>query len=182
MIPLQMQVEHALARFTQAAGMMGWQWAWPLAESAHFVGLTLLFGTIAAWDLRLLGVARHVPVSAFHRPVPWALLGFLVNLATGSLFLVTFPDQYVYNPALQLKLLCLLLAGANVSVFYLTTFRQLRDLGPGVPPPPAALLAGGISLVLWIAIIVCGRMITVFRPVGCNLDEVAGFIATCIVR
>ncbi len=182
MIPLQMQVEQALGRFTQAAGMMEWRWAWPLAESAHFIGLTLLFGSIAAWDLRLLGVARDVPVAAFHRLVPWAMLGFLLNLATGGLFLVSFPDQYVYNPAFQLKLLCLMLAGANVAVFYVATFPRVRDLGPGVPPAPAARLAGGISLVLWIAIIVCGRMITVFRPVGCTLEEAAGFIATCIVR
>jgi hypothetical protein len=27
----------------------------------HFIGLTLLFGSIAAWDLRLLGVPQEVP-------------------------------------------------------------------------------------------------------------------------
>jgi hypothetical protein len=182
MIPLQVEIERVLAGFTQAVGMLEVWWAWPLAESAHFFGLTLLFGSIAAWDLRLLGVARHVPVAAFHRLVPCAVLGFVINLSTGSLFLMTFPDQYVYNSAFHLKLLCLLLAGVNVVVFYLATFRRVSALGPDVRLPLSARLAGAISLLLWVAIIVCGRMITVFRPVGCRLEEAAGFIATCIVR
>ena len=182
MIPLQVQIERLLGSFTQAAGMMRLQWAWPAAESAHFIGLTLLFGSIAAWDLRLIGLARHVPVAAFHRLIPWAVLGFAINIGTGSLFLVTSPDQYVYNAAFHVKLLCLMLAGANVAVFYLTMFRRVNALGPGVQLPLAARLAGAISLVLWIGVIICGRMITFFRPIGCSADEVAGLIATCIVR
>jgi hypothetical protein len=45
-------------------------WAWPLCESIHFVGLSLLLGTVGLFDLRLLGFARRVPMAAFHRLVP----------------------------------------------------------------------------------------------------------------
>jgi hypothetical protein len=182
MIPLQLAIERWLAGLTPVAGMLEVWWAWPLAESAHFIGLTLLFGSIAAWDLRLLGVARDVPVEAFHRLVPCAAAGFVIDLFTGSLFLVTFPDQYVYNAAFHVKLLCLMLAGANVVVFYLTTFQRVRAIGPGTQLPFSARLAGATSLLLWVGVIVCGRMITVFRPVGCGPDDVAGVIATCVVR
>ena len=51
------------------------EWGWPIVESVHFIGLTLLFGAIAAWDLRLLGMAKRVPIVAFHRLVPFAVSG-----------------------------------------------------------------------------------------------------------
>jgi hypothetical protein len=123
-----------------------------------------------------------VPVAAFHRLVPFAVVGFAINATSGSLFLITFPDQYIYNPAFHLKVFCLLLAGVNVLVFYLAIFRRLRRLAPGQPLPALARLSGGVSLVLWITVIVCGRMITFFRPRICEAEEALGFLADCIVR
>jgi hypothetical protein len=182
MIPFQVQLEMALASFTQVAAFMQRSWAWPVVESVHFIGLTLLLGSIAAWDLRLLGVARQVPIAAFHRLIPFAVLGFGINAASGSLFLMTFPDQYIYNPAFHLKMLCVILAGANVMVFYFTVFRRLGSLGPGAQGPMLARLNGAVSLALWVTVIICGRMITFYRPNGCRPGEAAGFLAECIVR
>jgi hypothetical protein len=161
------QLEATLASFHQLAAMMKSMWAWPIVESIHFVGLTLLFGSIAAWDLRLLGLAKSVPVAAFHRLVPFAVLGFAINGASGFLFLAAYPDQYVYNPAFHLKMVCVLLAGVNVACFYLGVLHRV---------------SGAVSLVLWTTVIVCGRMITFFRPSPCRLGEAAGLIADCIVR
>ena len=155
---------------------------WPVVESVHFIGLTLLLGSIAAWDLRLLGVMKELPVAAFHRLTPFAVLGFVINATSGSLFLMTDPDQYVYNSAFHLKMLCVALAGVNVVVFYLTMFRRVHTLGPGAQPPPLARLSGAVSLVLWVTVIICGRMITFFRPGPCDPGEALGFVAACIVR
>ena len=182
MIPFQVWLEGVLLGFPQVAALMQRNWAWPIAESIHFTGLTLLFGCIAAWDLRLLGVARHVPIAAFHRLIKFANLGFAINVTSGTFFLMTDPDQYVYNPAFHLKMLCVMLAGANVALFYAGTFRGLKFLGPGAQAPVAARLAGGVSLVLWMTVIVCGRMITFYRPTGCRPGEAVGFLAECIVR
>lgn len=182
MIPFQVELESTLRSFTQVAALMRTNWGWPIAESIHFVGLTLLFGSIAAWDLRLVGVAKHVPIAAFHRLIPFAILGFMINAGSGSFFLMTEPDQYVYNPAFQLKMLCVILAGINVGLFYLTMFRRVNRLGPGVQGPVLARLNGLVSLVLWITVIICGRMITFYRPARCRPGEVIGFLADCIVR
>ena len=182
MIPFQVEAEAFLAGFTRVAAAMQLDWSWPAAESAHFVGLTLLLGSIGAWDLRLLGMLKEVPVAAFHRLVPFAVLGFGLNITTGFLFLMTDPDQYIYNPAFHLKMLCVLLAGFNVVFFYLAFFRRIVRLGPGDQAPRLARLSGAISLVLWITVIVCGRMITFFRPVVCRAGEAVGFLADCIVR
>jgi hypothetical protein len=182
MIPFQVDLETTLRSFRQIAALMQSNWVWPIVESTHFVGLTLLFGCIAAWDLRLLGMAKHVPIAAFHRLIPYAVLGFAINAATGTLFLMGYPDQYVYNPAFHLKMLCLLLAGANVALFYVTMFRRVSPLGPGMQGPILARLNGAVSLALWVTVIVCGRMITFYRPVLCRPGEAVGFLANCIVR
>ena len=183
MIQFQVQLEAWLRSFTSLGAFMQTKWAWPAFESLHFIGLTLLFGSIAAWDLRLIGFVKEVPVAAFHKLVPFAVLGFAINVASGSMFLVTFPNQYVYNPAFQLKVLCLMLAGLNVMVFYLTSFRQIATLESGQQAPPPGRLSGAVSLALWLTVIVCGRMITFYRPAGtCRAAEVGSFLASCIVR
>ena len=182
MVQFQVWLEAALRSFRQVAALMGQEWSWPIAESVHFVGLTLLFGSIVAWDLRLIGVAKQVPIAAFHRLVPFAVMGFAINAASGTFFLMTHPDQYVYNPAFHLKVLCLILAGANVVLFYLTLFRRVKRLGPGAQGPALARLSGAISLALWTIVIVAGRMITFYRPTVCRPGEALGFLASCIVR
>ncbi len=103
----------------------GLAWAWPIAESLHFLGLCLLIGCIGTFDLRLLGLARRVPIATVHRFVPWGIAGFAINISTGSLFLMTEPDQYIYNPSFHLKLLFLTIGGLNAATFYLTSYRQV---------------------------------------------------------
>jgi hypothetical protein len=182
MISFQVQLEAFLQTFPAVAALMETEWGWPIVESVHFVGLTLLFGSIAAWDLRLMGVAKEVPIAAFHRLVPFAVLGFAINATSGTLFLMTTPNQYIYNPAFHFKMLCVLLAGVNVLAFYLTVFRRVSRLGPGAQGPLVARLSGVFSLMLWVIVIVCGRMITFFRPEVCGPGDAVGFVATCIVR
>jgi len=182
MVSLQLALERFLQSFPRVAALMETAWGWPIVESIHFIGLTLLFGSIATWDLRLLGLARNVPIAAFHRLVPWAVTGFAINASSGMFFLMTTPNQYVYNPAFHLKMLCVLLAGVNVLVFYLTIFRRLTQLAPGTRVPWFARFSGLTSLVLWMVVIVCGRMITFYRPEVCQPGEPLVFLATCIVR
>jgi hypothetical protein len=183
LIPFQVRLEAALGSFPQIEALMQMDWVWPIFESIHFVGLTLLFGSIAAWDLRLLGFARQAPIATFHRLVPFAVAGFAINATTGAFFLMADPDQYVYNPAFHLKMFCVLLAGLNAGLFYVAMFGRVKALGPGAYGPALARVSGAVSLVLWITVIICGRMITFYRPYGvCRPDAVVGFLADCIVR
>ena len=155
------------------------RWGWPICESLHFVGLSLLIGTIGTFDLRLLGLAQRIPISALHRLIPWGISGYALNVTTGSMFLMTEPNQYIYNPSFHFKMLFMSLAGLNVLVFYSTMFRRVRVLSPGQSVPLPAKVIGGASLLLWTAIIVCGRLLTFFRPIECA-GEVSGFLSTCV--
>ena len=63
-----------------------YRWVWPLSESLHFVGLILLVGIVTIYDLRLLGVAKSMPVGPLSRLLPWSVLGFCICVVTGLLF------------------------------------------------------------------------------------------------
>jgi hypothetical protein len=87
-----------------------------------------------------------------------------MNLMTGLTFLAAYPDQYIYNPAFQTKIAFMTVAGVNVALFYLTMYRQVAAIGPDDEAPLPARIAGTVSFICWIGVIVSGRMLTFFRP------------------
>jgi hypothetical protein len=143
--------------------MNGW-WEYPIAESLHFIGLSLLIGTVGMFDLRLIGVGRRIPLSALHRLIPWGVGGYVLNVLTGLCFLSAMADQYMYNPAFLLKLLSMGIAGVNVALFYTTMWRKVATLGPGEHAPLPARIMGGVSLVAWMGVMTFGRLLTFYRP------------------
>ncbi len=139
-------------------------WIWPICESLHFIGLTLLIGIIGAFDLRVLGVGKSIPLVALHRLLPLAVLGFAISFVTGVCFFFGFPDQYAYNSAFHLKLVFLAIAGLNVAVFYATEYRAIGNVAAGVDADMRNKLIAGVSLGAWVGVMICGRLLTFFRP------------------
>jgi len=174
---LQVWLVTAIRGSSPVAAFMNTAWAWPIAESLHFIGLSLLVGCIATFDLRVLGVAKHVPLATVHRFVKWALLGFLINLCTGLLFVLTEPDQYIYNPSFHFKLLFLVIAGLNAALFYLTSFARVFGKAATLDAPRHAKLIAAISLCAWLGVIVGGRLLTFYRPAECFSES--GLLLTC---
>jgi hypothetical protein len=139
-------------------------WGWPAVETVHFLGLSLLIGTVGLFDLRMMGLARGIPMSGLHQLVPWGVAGYVLNVITGVMFVTSAPDQYLFNPAFQTKLVLMGIAGLNGLIFYRVAFGPVKRAGADSPAPRAAKFAAMISLSCWIGVIVCGRLITVFRP------------------
>jgi len=139
-------------------------WGWTIAEIVHFTGICLLMGAVGMFDLAMMGVVRGLTLARLHKLVPFGVLGFVLSASSGFMFVVTTPDQYLYNPAWQTKMALLAIAGANMVLFYLTTSRRLKALGPDDPPPLAARLLAILSLACWLGVIAAGRVITAFRP------------------
>ena len=139
-------------------------WAWPIAESFHFIGLCLLVGTVGLFDLRLMGMVKQIPLSALHRLIPWGIFGFSINVMSGSLFLAAYPFQYLFNESFYFKVTFLTLAGGNVAVFYLVFYRKIIKLGSGDSAPIGARIIGAISLAMWIGVMCAGRLLTFYRP------------------
>jgi hypothetical protein len=179
MAPLKVWLVRVLSTDTPVKAVMRMHWGWPAAESLHFIGLSLLVGCIGLFDLRLLGVGRRIPIAALHKLIPWGLLGFAINLASGLAFLMTEPDQYIYNPSFHLKLLFIAIAGVNAGTFYLTMYRRTTAPGAAVDAPRLAKVIAATSLFSWIVVIVCGRLLTFYRPGPCGPGG-PGFLAMCI--
>jgi hypothetical protein len=134
-----------------------------VAEAIHFLGMALLFGTIAVLDLRMLGFAKVIPVEAAHSLVPWGIAGFLMCMLSGLVFVTGHPDgaqAYFANDAFLAKMVALGLAGVNVVAFYLTGSSQAAlATRPGADAPHSAKMVAATSLVLWLFVIYFGRMI-----------------------
>ena len=138
----------------------GVPWIWPLCETLHFMGLALLVGIVGVLDLRMLGMAKELPIGPLQRLMPWAILGFAINLVTGFLFFAGDPFQYIHNVAFAFKLIFIGLAGVNAILFYVTgLYRRVDNVGAGHDVPLAAKVVAATSLFLWVGVMYWGRML-----------------------
>jgi hypothetical protein len=136
-------------------------WVFPIIESIHVLSITILVGTIAILDFRLLGlVMKREPVSRIARQVlPWTWAGFAVMFVTGLLLSLAEAATNYYNLAFRIKLVLLVLVGVNPLIFHLSVFRKVSTWDLAGSAPLRARAAAICSLVLWAGIIVAGRMI-----------------------
>jgi hypothetical protein len=132
-------------------------WAWKSLETIHFMGLCLLFGVVLVANLRLLGWMRTAPLAGFHRLLPWGVWGFVANSVTGMLFFIGQAFQYIENPAFHLKMLCIMVAGADV--LYLTWHEEVWEMEAGTTAPALVKVLAASQIVLWIGVIYFGRML-----------------------
>jgi hypothetical protein len=140
-------------------------WLWPLSESVHFVGLVLVIGCAGFFDLRLMGFMKgHVSIGAARQLIPWAQAGLCVSLATGLIFFISEPQQYVVKTAWWAKVAFLAIAVANALVFEVAFGRRLDSLRADADPPLALKAIGFVSLVAWLGVLCFGRLLPYLEP------------------
>jgi len=133
----------------------------PWLESIHVLAITLVVGTIAIVDLRLIGYpshrrgARQLIVELL--PYTWA--AFVVAVITGVLLFISNAVKYAENPLFLIKMGLLVAAGLNMAVFHVGAYRKITEWDDMLPPPASARVAGASSLFLWICVIIFGRWI-----------------------
>ncbi len=134
-----------------------WEWVFPVVESIHICGFTLLVGTIVILDLRLLGLClRRQTISQLAKDLaPWIWTGIILQLTTGPYLFSGDPGEYVQIAAFRGKMLLLLVA----LIFHFTVIRMAtapaRDSAPLGWRRPAAL----VSLGLWVSVMLAGLWI-----------------------
>jgi len=147
--------------------MRQWLWLYPAVEIVHIVGIGLLFGSIVVFDLRLLGFSRNISVKRLASHVlPWSAGSFLLIVPSGLLMFTAHATEFIDSEVFVIKMLLIMAAGVNAGLFHTITFRtadvwdseEMRKL----PPPPSARLAGALSLLIWISVIACGRLLAYF--------------------
>lgn len=150
----------ALAATPLAVALRESMWLYPLFETLHLIGLALLVGSIIAFDLRVLGFSRHIPADALaHHLLPWVWTGFAINAVSGVLLFISDAAEFAPNTALQAKLSLIAVAGLNAAIFQIRLAPGMENWSSRVATPAAARLSAGLSIVLWLAIIVAGRLI-----------------------
>lgn len=133
----------------------------PLIESVHVIGLTMVFGTIVIIDLRLLGIAStRRPFTAIASDVfrlTW--MAFAVTATTGALMFITNASTYYHSAYFRAKMALLALSGLNMLVFEFTARRSIHAWDRKASAPASGRAVAVLSLVIWIGVIVLGRWI-----------------------
>ena len=132
---------------------------WPIFETLHFIGLAMLVGVAGFFDLRLLGYFRRVPVQVAKQFLPFAMIGFTINLVTGVGFFMMYPSQYISSIAWWMKVLFLVVAVVNALVFEIVSPQRLASMQPGEDSPGLFKVIGSVSLAAWFLVLYFGRML-----------------------
>ena len=144
--------ETGLARYVQED-----PWGYPIVLSCHAVGMALLAGVVLMIDLRLLGFGRGVPLVYLRKLLGIAWAGLILNLISGLMLFTADAVSHYQNIAFRIKIL-LLIAGAIV-----TFLISRRVFAPAAPDPSGESAAtraiAAISAVVWVGVIVAGRLI-----------------------
>ena len=147
--------------------MRQWLWLYPAVEIVHIAGIGLLFGSIVVLDLRLLGLSRSIPVRSLARHVlPWTAASFLLIVPSGLMMFTAHASDFIASPVFVVKMFLIMAAGLNAALFHAIVFpsvgvwddEEMRKL----PPPPSARFSAAASLLIWVCVIACGRLLAYF--------------------
>lgn len=134
-------------------------WVFPVIQSVHIIGLTMLVGTICLVDLRLLGVGMRGQATGNLAAAlaPWTSGGLLTVLLTGPLLFGSDLMRYVNNPAFVLKMGLL---GVALAAHF--TLHRSAVLDEAKLKPARQKLVAVLSLILWSSVVLAGRAIADF--------------------
>ena len=140
----------------------------PLIESVHVVAICLVVGSILAIDLRLLGLAsiRQSVSRVTNGILPLTWCAFAVAVASGGLLFISNATKYLENGYFIAKMLLICAAGLNMAVFHAIGARNQPQWENKARLPLPARLAGGLSILLWISVVACGRWIGFTMRIG----------------
>ena len=150
----------AIEQTALGVAMRQWLWLYPSVEIVHIVGIALLVGSIAVLDLRLLGLARALPVRRLAAHVlPWSIGAFALIVPSGLAMFVAHASDLMGNPVFALKICLIFAAFTNAALFHAAIFRGAAGWDVDAMPPAAARACAVLSLLLWISVIACGRLL-----------------------
>jgi hypothetical protein len=132
--------------------------AYPIANLVHLLGLVMLVGGIGILDLRLTGLFHRIPAAPLSTALtPIALAGLALMIPSGATMFAADAVTLVHSSTFRWKLLLIALALGNAILFRLLWARRL-DRWDSDPPAAGRLLAV-TSILLWLSVAACGRMI-----------------------
>ena len=155
-----MEVLEAVQSTWIATELRASRWVYPVVNTGHIMGIALLFGAIVPLDLRLMGFWRAIPTAMLSRVlVPMAAVGVATAVVTGALLFSVHAVQYAKTTLFLVKMLIVAAAIANAVLVGRAALRLGAEEKADAGPPGRLRVVGLISAGLWLAAILCGRMI-----------------------
>jgi hypothetical protein len=130
--------------------------AYPTILTLHTVGMAIVVGTCVVMDLRLLGIAADVPLTALRRAPRLVWTGFFINAATGIALFTTDAEHKATQTVFFVKLSLIFLALAVYARIRTLVFRNPSAMAMPLPGKVKALAI--VSLILWTGATVAGRL------------------------
>lgn len=136
-------------------------WLFPGIETVHVLAIALVVGSITMVDLRLLNInlRRRAVGELLAEILPWTWASFAVAVCSGALMFASAATKYWGTVPFRVKMLLLILAGINMAIFHASMQGTVAAMDLTAGTPRAAKIFGGVSLVLWISVVTCGRWI-----------------------
>ncbi len=134
-----------------------WEWVFPVVESVHICGFTLLAGFATVINLRLLGLClRRQPICDVAASLaPWMWSGLVVQLVTGAFLFSGDPGEYLQVAAFRTKMLLILIA----ALYQFLVVRRATSAGRDLAHAGANGLIALLSLALWTGVLLAGMWI-----------------------
>ncbi|WP_434674352.1 DUF6644 family protein [Pseudomonas sp. R1-15] len=149
-----------LADSSLALAMRDELWLYPLVEVLHIIGFSVLVGAVVMFDLRVLGLSKAIAVTALARHLlTWAVGALLLIVPAGLMMFSAHPQDFAGNNVFILKLSLIAAAGINALLFHVGTHRSVEQWNTGQKAPGLARVQALVSIALWIAVILCGRLL-----------------------
>ena len=146
-----------------AQAMRDHAWLYPAVAIAHIVGFTILVGSVVMFDLRVFGLSKAISVRALARLLlPWSVASLAVIVPTGLMLFAAHADEFLESRAFAIKMALILAAGMNAAMFLTGPYQGVKSWDTGAAAPMLARLSAALSIVLWVSVIACGRIIA--RP------------------
>ena len=136
-------------------GNMTWFLSW---QVVHFFGYCLIFGSVFAVALRVLGFWKSVSFAAVHRLLLLGFVGVLMNVFSGMLMMLADSYRYVVNDYTFGPKIAFITIGA-IAVLYFSVSDRVWNLKAGEDAPATAKWVAAVVLASWTGVIVCGRML-----------------------
>jgi hypothetical protein len=136
------------------------RWTYAAVNAAHITGIALLFGAIVPLDLRLIGAWRGVSIRTLSRVlVPVAAGGLVLAIFAGALLFSIRATEYAALTLFWIKMALVACGVANALLLHRALALEQGTHDSGVTPPARLRAAGALSIVLWLAAIMSGRML-----------------------
>jgi len=131
-------------------------WAQPTVMTLHTMGMGVLVGASWVLDLRLLGISRNIPLSAFRWVFRAVAISLVVNVVTGVLLFMARATLFGTAFPFLIKILLVVASAATllpIRTYVLNAGEDEREVSGN------ARLLAIVSILSWAAAITSGRLL-----------------------